>query len=111
MKNITNSWKTSIIGLVFILTSIVTVFLKITNWTDVIAVIVIGIGLLFSPDKLINKLFILILLFSSCNPIKAVISDKEKLDIVAKEVIRRGYCITDTVVVTKDSIIIKDSIV
>jgi hypothetical protein len=56
-------------------------------------------------------IYILILL-SSCNPVKQVLKDKDKFDQVADEVIRRGYCVNDTVVVTevKDSVIYKDSI-
>lgn len=37
----------------------------------------------------------------SCNPVKQVLKDKTKLDIVAVEVIRQGYCITDTVTETR----------
>jgi hypothetical protein len=110
MKNVTESWKTSIIGVLIIIASIVSIFVKAATWSDVIPAIVIGVGLLFAPDKLLGKIFLL-LIFYSCNPVKSVINNKEKLDIVAKEVIKRGYCITDTVVVTKDSIIKKDSII
>jgi len=41
------------------------------------------------------------LLLLQCNPIKQVLKDKSKLDIVAIEVIRQGYCINDTVVETR----------
>jgi len=53
-----------------------------------------------------------ILTFLSCNSVKRVLNDQEKFDQVAKEVIRRGYCVNDTIIVTevKDSIIYKDSI-
>ena len=37
----------------------------------------------------------------SCNPVKQVLKDQSKFNIVAEEVIRRGYCINDTVVETK----------
>lgn len=59
------------------------------------------------------KYLIAILLLISCNPVKKVIGDKEKFDEVAKEVIRRGYCVNDTVVVEKikDSIVYKDSVI
>jgi len=108
MKNVTESWKTSIIGVVIIIASIVSIFVKAATWSDVIPVIVIGVGLLFAPDKFINKIFLL-LIFCSCNPVKSVINNKARLDIVAKEVIKRGYCITDTVVVT--NVVTKDSII
>lgn len=62
-----------------------------------------------------NKMryLLLILLFIGCNPVKQVMSDKEKFDQVAEEVIRRGYCVNDTVVIEKikDSIVYRDSIV
>lgn len=48
----------------------------------------------------------------ACNPVKNVLKDQDKFEQVAKEVIRRGYCVNDTVTITevRDSIIYKDSI-
>jgi hypothetical protein len=39
--------------------------------------------------------------------------DKDKFDQVAKEVVKRGYCINDTTIITdtKDSVVYKDSII
>lgn len=53
------------------------------------------------------------LLIFSCNPVKKVLNSPEKFDIVIEEVIRRGKCINDTIVVTsfKDSVVYKDSII
>lgn len=53
-----------------------------------------------------------ILLFG-CNPVKQVLKDKAKLDLVAKEVIKKGYCVNDTTVIEKirDSVVYKDSII
>ena len=53
-----------------------------------------------------------ILLFG-CNPVKQVLKDKAKLDLVAKEVIKKGYCVNDTTVIEKirDSVVFKDSII
>ena len=42
-----------------------------------------------------------VLILQACNPVKQVLKDKKKLDIVAVEVIRQGYCINDTVVETR----------
>jgi hypothetical protein len=47
----------------------------------------------------------------SCNPVKKVMQDPVKFDVVAKEVIRRGYCKADTVIEYKDSIVYRDSII
>jgi hypothetical protein len=47
----------------------------------------------------------------SCNPVKKVMQDQKKFDIVAEEVIRRGYCKADTVTEYRDSIVYKDSII
>jgi hypothetical protein len=49
----------------------------------------------------------------ACNPVKQVLTHQDKFDKVAEEVIRRGYCVNDTIlsVITKDSIITKDVIV
>jgi len=41
------------------------------------------------------------LILTGCNPVKQVLKDKKKLDIVAIEVIRQGYCVNDTVVETR----------
>ncbi len=35
----------------------------------------------------------LVLLIGSCNPVKQVLKDNQKFEIVAKEVVKRGYCI------------------
>lgn len=53
-----------------------------------------------------------ILLFG-CNPVKQVLKDKAKFDLVAKEVIKKGYCVNDTTVIEKirDSVVFKDSII
>jgi coenzyme F420-reducing hydrogenase gamma subunit len=46
------------------------------------------------------SLFILIfLLMGSCNPVKIVLNNNQKFEKVAKEVVKRGYCINDTVIV------------
>ena len=52
-------------------------------------------------------------LIAACNPVKRVLKDPLKLDEVAEEVIRRGYCVSDTVTETviKDSVIYRDSII
>jgi len=56
-----------------------------------------------------NILFILVLF--GCNPVKQVINDKAKLDKVAIEVIRQGYCANDTTIITKsDTLLIVDSL-
>lgn len=57
-------------------------------------------------------LSISLLLIVSCNPVKQVLKDKVKFDKVAEEVIRRGYCINDTIVeVRTDTVYKTDSIV
>ena len=55
----------------------------------------------------------IIFILAACNPVKRVLKDQEKFDQVAEEVIRRGYCINDTITVTevKDSVVYRDSIV
>lgn len=71
-------------------------------------------------------LILLVLFFSSCNPVKKVLTDPYKFAIVKDSVIKRGYCkcdtsfiyITDTLEVTDtlyeiytDTLVINDSIV
>lgn len=56
---------------------------------------------------------ICILLLLACNPVKRVMQDQQKFDKVAEEVIKRGYCVNDTVTVEtiKDSIVYELSII
>jgi hypothetical protein len=55
---------------------------------------------------------VLILWLVSCNPVKQVINDKAKLDKVAEEVIRKGYCANDTTIIVKSDTIVKtDSLI
>ena len=44
---------------------------------------------------------LLSVILPACNPVKQVLKDKKKLDVVAIEVIRQGYCVNDTVVETR----------
>ena len=58
-----------------------------------------------------RKLLLILVLFG-CNPVKQVLNDKNKLDEVAKEVIRQGYCTNDTLVIVKSDTIVKvDSLI
>jgi hypothetical protein len=58
-----------------------------------------------------RKLLLIIVLFG-CNPVKQVLNDKSKFDLVAKEVIRQGYCATDTLLIVKsDTIVMVDSLI
>jgi hypothetical protein len=43
----------------------------------------------------------LIAILLSCNPVKQVLKDKEKLDKVAEVVVKSGYCANDTTIITK----------
>ena len=55
---------------------------------------------------------ILLLILIGCNPVKQVINDKAKLDKVAVEVIRQGYCANDTtIIVNSDTIVKVDSLI
>ena len=47
----------------------------------------------------ISLFILLFLLMGSCNPVKIVLNNNEKFEKVAKEVVKRGYCINDTVIV------------
>lgn len=52
-------------------------------------------------------LLISVALLFSCNSVKRVIKDREKLDKVAEVVIRLGYCANDTIVYIKTDTLIK----
>lgn len=59
------------------------------------------------------RVFFLILsiLLFSCNPVKKVLKDRKMFEEVAKEVVRQGYCVNDTTVVTtvKDTVYVHTS--
>lgn len=60
--------------------------------------------------KIVLLIFISAALFS-CNPVRRVLNDKNKFEQVAKEVIKRGYCLIDTLVVnTSDTILVVDTL-
>lgn len=48
-------WKTTALGLVIIIASIVSVFLKSVTWADASFGIGIGVVLMFSPDAILSK--------------------------------------------------------
>lgn len=47
------------------------------------------------------RYILFILLFISCNPVKQVLRDQEKLEQVAKVVVAGGYCANDTTFIMK----------
>ena len=49
----------------------------------------------------------LILLFVSCNPVKQVLRDQEKLEEVAKVVVKGGWCANDTTFIIKSDTVVK----
>ena len=59
-----------------------------------------------------TKISLLVLLFVSCNPVKQVLRDQEKLEEVAKVVVKGGWCASDTTFITKsDTLIEVDTLV
>jgi len=58
------------------------------------------------------RYFLFILLFISCNPVKQVLRDQDKLEQVAKVVVAGGWCANDTTFITKsDTLIYTDTII
>jgi hypothetical protein len=55
MKNF-KAWKTTTIGFILIIGAITTVFLGKADWTGAIVGISTGVGLLFAPDTMIDKM-------------------------------------------------------
>lgn len=49
----------------------------------------------------------MILLFVSCNPVKQVLRDQDKLEQVAKVVVKGGWCANDTTFITKSDTLIE----
>lgn len=58
------------------------------------------------------RYLLFILLFISCNPVKQVLRDQEKLEEVAKVVVKGGWCANDTTFITKsDTLLEVDTLV
>lgn len=62
--------------------------------------------------KMIKKISFLLILLVGCNPVKQVLRDQEKLEEVAKVVIKGGWCANDTTFVVKsDTLVEVDTLV
>lgn len=57
MKVVNNikQWKTTALGLVLVLASIASVFVKSVTWSDAVFGIGAGLVLIFSPDTILTK--------------------------------------------------------
>lgn len=53
------------------------------------------------------RYFLLFILFVGCNPVKQVLRDQEKLEQVAKVVVKGGWCSNDTTFITKSDTIVE----
>jgi hypothetical protein len=53
------------------------------------------------------RYILLILLFVSCNPVKQVLRDQDKLEQVAKVVVKGGWCANDTTFITKSDTLVE----
>jgi len=53
-----------------------------------------------------RKLLLLIVLFS-CNPVKQVLRDEDKLQQVARVIVNGGWCLNDTIYITKSDTLVK----
>ena len=59
-----------------------------------------------------TKISILLLLLVGCNPVKQVLRDQEKLEEVAKVVVKGGWCANDTTfITTSDTLVELDTLV
>lgn len=57
------------------------------------------------------RYFLLLLLFG-CNPVKQVLRDQDKLEQVAKVVVKGGWCANDTTFITKsDTLLVIDTLI
>lgn len=56
--------------------------------------------------------YLFLLLFVACNPVKQVLRDQEKLEEIAKIVIKGGWCANDTTYITNsDTVLVVDTLV
>lgn len=54
LKNL-KAWKTTTLGIILILASILSVFVKSVSWSDASFGIGIGLVLIFSPDSILSR--------------------------------------------------------
>ena len=54
-----------------------------------------------------TKISLLLLLLIGCNPVKQVLRDQEKLEEVAKVVVKGGWCTNDTTYITKSDTLVE----
>jgi membrane associated rhomboid family serine protease len=54
VKNV-KQWKTTALGIILIVASIASVFIKSVSWSDAVFGIGIGLVLIFSPDSILSK--------------------------------------------------------
>jgi len=54
LKNL-KAWKTTVLGIILILASILSVFVKSVSWSDASFGIGIGLVLIFSPDSILSR--------------------------------------------------------
>ena len=58
------------------------------------------------------RYLLLLILFVACNPVKQVLRDQEKLEEVAKVVVKGGWCANDTTfITTSDTLVELDTLV
>ena len=53
------------------------------------------------------RYLLLLILFIGCNPVKQVLRDQDKLEQVAKVVVKGGWCANDTTFITKSDTLIE----
>jgi hypothetical protein len=53
------------------------------------------------------RYLLLLILFIACNPVKQVLRDQEKLEEVAKVVVKGGWCANDTTFITKSDTLVE----
>lgn len=56
LKNVIKAYKTSLLGLFLIVCAVLSVLYEKADWTEVTGIILIGLGLLLSPDSIKNKI-------------------------------------------------------
>jgi hypothetical protein len=55
-KNITKSYKTTLLGLILVAAGIASVFYEKATWIETTTIILIGLGLIISPDSVKKKI-------------------------------------------------------
>jgi len=56
ISNAKCGYKTTILGIIILISAIISIFMTQATWMEITPIVIIGIGLIISPDKITDKI-------------------------------------------------------